>query len=219
MLQGWKNKIKRKHLKCSWVEIGQKCILTSNKILKITFGLSGRIFILMKWWLGAKLIISIFLTSLSKSSKEDRNGKLFPLSPSCQGGELRPWTSSFQPFRLLQELSIIMKYLWAGSKLWDWHLSGAPVSSRLARTHRALEPCGSWLYQPAMSILGPIKTNLSHLVWLFPLHPNTHNAFPVVVIESLFFLVFLLFIFLKFLSAWILGTKWNPQALTGFRHF
>lgn len=87
------------------LEIGQKSILTSNKILKITFGLSGRIFILMKWWLGAKLIISVFLRSLSKSRKEDRNGELFPVFPSCQAVKNENW----DPEPVLSNLSICFK--------------------------------------------------------------------------------------------------------------
>lgn len=124
--------MKGNNLKCSWLEIGQKCILTSNKILKITFGLSGRIFILMKWWLGAKLIISIFHMSLSKSSEEDRSGKFFslPLLPAKQGrisAEALYWLSP--TFLRAQAVGITVIYLWAGSKLCRWHLSDAPLSS------------------------------------------------------------------------------------------
>lgn len=124
--------MKGNNLKCSWLEIGQKCILTSNKILKITFGLSGRIFILMKWWLGAKLIISIFHMSLSKSSEEDRSGKFFslPLLPAKQGrisAEAPYWLSP--TFLRAQAVGITVIYLWAGSKLCRWHLSDAPLSS------------------------------------------------------------------------------------------
>lgn len=88
--------IKRNHLKCSWLEIGQKCILTSNKI---TFGLSGRIFILMKWWLGAKLIISIFVKVWAKAVRK----KLLslPLLPAKQWRmrtEALYWLSPTFPF-------------------------------------------------------------------------------------------------------------------------
>lgn len=96
MLWRWKKIIKRNHLKCSWLEIGQKCILTSNKI---TFGLSGRIFILMKWWLGAKLIISIFVKVWAKAVRK----KLLslPLLPAKQWRmrtEALYWLSPTFPF-------------------------------------------------------------------------------------------------------------------------
>lgn len=77
MLQGWKSKIKRNNLKYTCLEIWQKRIPTSNKILKITFELSGRICILMKWWLGAKLIISFFSVWV-KAVRKVRKGNSSP---------------------------------------------------------------------------------------------------------------------------------------------